>query len=144
MIRTRHIGTLEVTIGVVHHIGAVPGGTRRVIEITGGTMSGPILNGEVLPGGADWNTERPDGNADVWARYTLRTSDGVALGITNSGTVHVRDGEVEAVTSIRLEAPEGSYAWLNDAVIVGTLRPIEDREAVEIGLYEATFADADA
>ena len=51
--------------------GQTPIGTRRVINILGGTVSGPDINGRILPGGADWQFIRPDGVADISARYTI-------------------------------------------------------------------------
>ncbi|MHC9043283.1 DUF3237 family protein [Microbacterium saperdae] len=143
MIHTRHLTSLDVEIGVTHDVGPLPGGFRRVIEIVGGVMSGPVLNGIVLAGGADWNTERADGRSDVWARYTLRTDGGVTLGIVNAGTVEIHEGVARAVTAIRIEAPVGAYDWLNDAVLIGTLAPIEGRQAVRIGVFQATAGASD-
>ena len=45
---------IAVTVAAPLVIGEIGGGVREVIPITGGTMRGPLLNGEVLPGGADW------------------------------------------------------------------------------------------
>ena len=41
--------------------GAAPDGQRRHIPILGGTFEGPLLRGEILPGGADWQVTRSDG-----------------------------------------------------------------------------------
>lgn len=49
-------------------------GLRRVIPITGGTVSGG-LNGEVLAGGADFQLVVSDTTADLDARYLLRLHD---------------------------------------------------------------------
>lgn len=51
--------TLRVEIAPPLVIGEVGGGLRRVIPITGGAFEGPQICGEVLPGGADWNSTRP-------------------------------------------------------------------------------------
>ena len=43
-------------------VGAVAGGTRRVIPILGGTFNGPSgLKGKILPGSADHQLIQPDG-----------------------------------------------------------------------------------
>ena len=52
--------------------------------ITGGTVSGPLLNGEVLSGGGDWAVER-SGTAQLEARYLLRADDGTVIDILNRG-----------------------------------------------------------
>ena len=49
-----HICDVQVTIGKPLEIGKTPMGGRRLIPITGGTVSGPCLQGVVLPAGADF------------------------------------------------------------------------------------------
>lgn len=68
--------TLRVEIAAALDVGEVGTGMRRVIPITGGMFEGPAIRGTVISGGADWNLTRPDGVAEIWARYTLRTDDG--------------------------------------------------------------------
>lgn len=117
------VARLEVLIGEPVDVGATPAGHRRVIPITGGVARGPLITGEVLPLGADWNAVRADGVASVSARYLVRTGDGAVLTVTNEGSIPA-DGSA-GLTSPRVEAPvDGPYAWLNDAVLVGTLTPL--------------------
>lgn len=52
--------------------------------ITGGTVVGPLLTGEVLAGGGDWAVER-SGTAQLEARYLLRADDGAVIDILNRG-----------------------------------------------------------
>ena len=54
-------------------------GVRRIIGVTGGTVTGPKLNGIVLPGGADWQIVRADGVTEISARYTLQADDGALI-----------------------------------------------------------------
>ena len=42
----------------------------------------------VLPGGADWQSIRADGTADILARYTLQAQDGTLISVTNPGYRH--------------------------------------------------------
>jgi Protein of unknown function (DUF3237) len=53
-----------------------PQGTRRSALVTGGTFTGPTLQGTVLPGGGDWLLIRPDGACELDVRVTLQTDDG--------------------------------------------------------------------
>ena len=57
------------------------------VAITGGTVSGPRLDGEVLGGGGDWFRDR-DGTVTLDARYLLRASDGAVIDIVNRGFWH--------------------------------------------------------
>lgn len=52
--------------------------------ITGGTVHGPLLSGEVLAGGGDWAVER-SGTAQLEARYLLRAEDGTVIDVLNRG-----------------------------------------------------------
>jgi len=116
-------------------VGQGPHGPRRIVPITGGTVSGPRLRGKVVPGGADWQFVRPaDDVLEIEAKYTLETEDGVLIMVTNRG---VRRGPKEVIdrlargesvdpslyyfrTVAQLEAPaDGPYAWLNQSLFVG-------------------------
>ena len=47
------------------------------MPLTGGTVTGPELNGRLLPGSsADWQIALPGGTALGDIRYTLQTDDG--------------------------------------------------------------------
>jgi hypothetical protein len=97
-----------------YSVGESKYGYRNVVPITGGYFEGPKIKGEVLPGGADWQLTRPDGDTELNARYTLKTNDGYVIQITNKvfGTRSVVD----------FEAPVSSpYDWLNHGVFVGSM-----------------------
>lgn len=111
------------------------------MEIVGGTMNGPQLAGTVLPGGADWNTDRGDGTSHVWARYTIRTHDGVSIGVVNSGIL-TDAGKPAARTAVTFEAPVGAYAWLNDSICVGSLQPLAGGTGVRLRFYRVVGEDA--
>ncbi len=63
--------SLAVDVGVPQSVGRDAAGERRCVPITGGSVSGKI-SGVVLAGGADWQVLRPDGLADLDARYMLK------------------------------------------------------------------------
>ena len=70
---------LEATLGEPLDLGDVAQGHRRIVPLTGGTFTGPELNGKLLPGAsADWQIVLPDGTALGDIRYTLQTDDGDA------------------------------------------------------------------
>jgi hypothetical protein len=113
---------IEADIAPALVVGEVGGGIREIIPITGGRFEGPGLRGQVVPGGADWCLTRPDGISEIWARYTLRTHDGVLISLINAGTVQVDEtGDFRGRTVPQFEVADGPYAWLRDAAFVGTL-----------------------
>jgi hypothetical protein len=113
-------------------LGVIGGLRKRIIPIKGGRVSGPRLNGMVVPGGADWQSIRPNNVAEIFAKYTLKSDDGVLITVDNPG---VRRGPDEVMkrliagervdpssyyfrTTPRLEAPDGAYGWVNESVFV--------------------------
>ncbi len=105
-------------------VGNTPAGARRVVPILGGTVNGPLLQGTVLGKGSDWNVVRSDGLCVVSAHYLLRTHDGVVVDVLNEGILDGRTQPLIGTTTPRFEAPDGPYAWLNEATFVGTLHPM--------------------
>jgi hypothetical protein len=109
-------------------------GQRRIIPITGGTVRGPKIRGELLSGGADWNLTRNDGAGSVEAAYYLKTDDGVLIRIVNKGVGGGGPPAPEGATGERFfmfthpsfEAPTGKYDWLNRSMFVGTLGARKD------------------
>src|SRR5262249_18650696 len=66
-------------------VGAIPQGVRRIVPILGGEMSGPRLNGKVLPGGMDYQVWRSDGVTEIHARYIIETVSGAHVYVEASG-----------------------------------------------------------
>jgi hypothetical protein len=85
----------KVTLSAPVEQGVVDGKRTRFIGITGGTVSGPRLEGTVLAGGGDWQSIHPDGLTEINARYSLKANDGTVIAVTNPG-VRVAAPEVIA------------------------------------------------
>ncbi|WP_206239177.1 DUF3237 domain-containing protein [Novosphingobium terrae] len=83
----------QITLDPPLEMGSVDGARRRYIGITGGTITGPMLQGTVLPGGGDWQSIEPDGLTHVEAHYALKAADGTVIEISNPG-VRVASPEV--------------------------------------------------
>jgi hypothetical protein len=93
----------NVTLGASQSVGATKKGTRNIIPITGGTLSGKIT-GKVLPGGADYqNLANP---MTIDARYLWQTSDGEVIIVRNGGSM----GLLAPAFEVRVDS---NYAWLN-------------------------------
>ncbi len=114
---TEFVYEAVVEIESVVEIGPSSHGIRRYIPIKGGTFSGPRIQGIVLPGGADWQTERPDGVTEVDALYSMKTDDGAVIIVRNRGLI----AGPYFKTIPQFEAPRGTYDWLNKAVFAGSV-----------------------
>ena len=148
MLDLRPFCDLEIRLGAPLEVGASLRGRRRIIPITGGTVSGPRLQGEVLPGGADWQTVYADGTAQLEARYTLRLDDGALIDVTNYGFRHGPPDVLAALargepvdsqryymrTTPRFETGDPRHAWLNRTLFVATGARLHD--AVKLSVLE--------
>lgn len=125
-------------------LGQTQAGHRRIVTIGSGTVSGPRLQGRVLPGSADWQILRPDGTADLDARYTIQADDGALIYVVNRG---VRHGPAEVLSRLNrgefvdpasyyfrsaatFEASAPQHAWLTRAVIVGVGERYPDKVVI--------------
>jgi uncharacterized protein DUF3237 len=92
------------------------------------------MSGEVLAGGADWQVLRSDGVAELEARYTLRTADGVLIYVRNHALRHgppdvmatlagghaVEPGSYYFRGATFFETGSPAYAWITRHIIVCT------------------------
>ena len=128
------------TLAPAQVLGQTPLGRRQSIPITGGTFSGPNINGRILPGGADYQLVRPDGVVMIDADYMLQTDDGVIIHVRNVGVIvpPAKDRPVYFWAAPHFDAPVGRYAWLNDAIFVSTVGSAGDKDhpAVRITIWK--------
>ena len=76
---------LRARVGNPVEVGQVLHGRRRIVPIEGGTIKGPLLNGTIPPGGADWQTIQPDGFTELDTRYTIKTDKDELVYVQNGG-----------------------------------------------------------
>lgn len=148
MLGTQPIFTVHAELEPIMNLGHTPYGERRVIGISGGTVSGPKLNGRILPGGSDWQIIRADGAADIQARYTIESDTGARILVYSAG---LRHGPPEVMarlakgdnvdpslyyfrTVLRFEAADPSVDWLNR--ILALARGQREARAVRLDVYE--------
>jgi hypothetical protein len=140
--------SVRVIVGPIQDLGQTARGHRRIIDILGGTAEGPRFQGEILPGGADWQIVRPDGTIEVVARYTIRSKSGALVYVQNDG-LRVASAEIVARmskgelvpfdsyrfrTAPRFETSDPSLKWLETSTFVGVAARTPDR--VVIGFHE--------
>jgi len=127
-----HACDFTVELSRPHELGSCSTGTRRIIPIVGGTVSGPLINGRILDVGADWQTVTANGVAELDARYGIETHDGAMIEVISRGIRHV-SAEVAARiaageevptseyymrTAIRLDSGHADYAWVNRSLFL--------------------------
>src|SRR5262249_54436995 len=98
-----HVADLQADVSAPPiDIGDTPHGFRRVIPVLSGKVSGPRLNGRVLPGGADFQYWHADGGSEIHARYVIEADSGGRVYVENSG---VRRGSPEVMAKLRRGEP---------------------------------------
>ena len=124
---------LNATLAQPLELGDSARGNRRIVALTGGTFTGPELNGTLLAGAsADWQIVLSDGTALGDIRYTLQTDRGDLLYVRSRSIRHgpadvlARLGRGEhvdaglytfrAATQIETAAPD--LDWLNKGVLI--------------------------
>lgn len=133
-IKTTFAFKAAVLVDKIMDLGTTQHGNRRIIPITGGSFEGPGIKGTIIPGGADWQIIRPDGVAELEARYTLRTDDGALIYVVNKGYRHgpasvmQRLAKGDAVDASEyyfratpiFETSVAKYSWLTNHIFIVT------------------------
>lgn len=132
---SRHLLTLELQVAFdsMLNIGKTVLGRRRIAPILGGSFEGDRLRGQVLPGGADWVINRPDGAMAIDVRISLKTHDDALIYCTYQGVFKagpevmarfnrgelLDESEFRLRTHVRFETGAETYLWLNDLLAIG-------------------------
>jgi len=131
--KLEHLFDMHAGLEPPQLIGAAPAGTRQIFIVKGGDVDGPRLRGELLPGGGDWATMRPDGAVQLDVRATLKTDDGALIYAYYSGIIgdamktagRVFSGEEVPLrdyyfySNPLFQTGAEKYEWLNRVVAIG-------------------------
>ena len=147
MISQTPIFSIHAEVADVRHFGQTPYGERRVVDILGGRVEGPRLQGRILPG-ADLQIVRGDGVTDLKARYGIETDAGARILVCSDGLRHGPPDVIAALargepvdparyyfrTVMRFETAEPNLAWLNRILALGS--GAREKHAVRLDVYE--------
>jgi hypothetical protein len=136
--------TLKVRVSPPLTVDPAPSHGRRFIPIIGGEVSGDY-EGEVLPGGGDWQTLWDDGRMELEAHYILSlggdlvevVSQGVRHGPPEVLAALGRGEEVDPGlyyfrTAVRLRTAAPKLSHLNARLFVSTGARMKDHVRLEI------------
>jgi Protein of unknown function (DUF3237) len=144
-----HLCDLAVTIDAPVEVGQTAMGMRRMIPITGGTVTGPQMQGRIVPGGADFQLIVGDGTqAHLDARYVLELQDGSRVFVQNTAlrvasaedSAKIRRGEPVDPARVyfrcqpKFEATHPQWAWLAEHQFIGVGLRLPD--AVHLSFYK--------
>lgn len=124
----------------VREVGATQYGTRRIRNISGGTVTGGRVSGSVLTGGLELDLTLSNGAMETEGLQILRTGDGTLIYLRSCGVAPAGTSTVRFVPDF--EAPtSSSYAWLNTGTFVGT-RVIDPTGTVSLSIYDVSGVSA--
>lgn len=149
MLRSEHFCTLTGELLEPWQLGTGPLGNRIVFNVTGGSVTGPEVNGRILASGADWLLMGPDGCARLDVRIVVELDDGSMAYVTYNGRLLVPPELMAPVfdrercegvdpagyyfrTAPLFETASPKYAWLNTILTVGVGRLTRTGVAYEI------------
>ena len=133
-LQSEYLFRMTLGVGTPQMIGNTRNGELRIVPVTGGTVVGPKLNGEIMPGSAaDWLRVDPDGSAQIDVRLTIRAASGSMVFLAYNGIRHgspaalaklaageaVDPSEIYFRTLIRFETGASDLAWMNKIIAVG-------------------------
>lgn len=130
--QTEHLFSYAVNLRAPPEaIGPVPAGIRVNFYIEGGLVTGPRLQGRVLPVGQDAFLLRRDGMGELQVQATLETHDGALIDVTYPGLGDLGAdayekflrGELPKTLALRISPSMRSahpdYQWVNRAFCFG-------------------------
>lgn len=133
----QHVLDLTVYVSPPIEAGSVMGlnsrGKRRIIPITGGTVTGHV-NGKVLSGGADFQLMVSETTTDLDARYMIELDSGEHIFVQNRALRRGSATDIAKLVRGEHVAPEAIYfrcvptfevsspalEWLTQSIFVGT------------------------
>ena len=145
----QHVLDLTVYVAAPIEAGNVVGlnsrGKRRIIPITGGTVSGHV-NGKILPGGADFQIVVSETTTDLDARYMIELDNGEHIFVQNralrrgsaADIARLVRGEPVALEAIyfrcvpTFEVSSPALEWLTQSIFVGTGARFPDRVQLSV------------
>jgi hypothetical protein len=148
--KIEHLFSYRATLQTPEIIGPVPEGIRVNFHVTGGTIDGPRVRGQILPVGGDWLTLRRDGVGVLDVRATFKTDDEVLIYVSYQGLGDLgADGyekflrgelppklALRTAPAFRTSAPQ--YQWLHRLLCVSSGEVNFERSEVRYDVFSVS------
>jgi hypothetical protein len=129
-IDTEYLGTMEVQLDAPQRVGPV-----LIVNVPGGTLKGPRINGTVVAPSGDWLNIMLDGTLGMDFRESVKTDDGELILVVGNGIItpnkdatdRLNRGEVITsndeyfLITVRFTTASKKYDWLNKVQAVGKM-----------------------
>src|ERR1700712_456964 len=90
-IPAQHIFSAHLDVGTPSYVRNGPEGTKLIVAITGGTITGDRINGIIVPNsGGDWVSVGANGSMRIDVRFTIQTDDDATIYVSYRGVLQNR------------------------------------------------------
>lgn len=118
--------------------------STTVVEVKGGNVKGPNINGEIILPSGDWIRTMPSGVSRLDAKLMIRTDDGALIYMTYNGIALASKEVAEAlakgetltdktfpyfITAPTFQTSAEKYAWLNKVQAIGKMVEVKRGES---------------
>jgi hypothetical protein len=148
---SEYVFTMRGRLGPPIDFGSSLTGHRMYYALTGGTIEGPEIKGEILPGGGDWIKMHGGRRAELDVRLHVRTEDGSLIYIHYPGWMELNEKVLVALSggpetgyddlyaraTPRMETGSSAYSWVNDTVFICRGRVIAG-PTIEVEVFRLT------
>ena len=154
----KYLFSYSADIGEFHRMKESPLGLRTIGYISGGSVWGDVLNGELLPGGGDWCVLRKDGVSCPDVRALIKTDSGAEIFMHYTGRMDTGANGYEnycndvfpdvnfICTAVDLETEDDEFMWLNrkQCFGIGQVDRTKTPVKVQYDVYALTSLPDDA
>src|SRR5262245_63428978 len=84
-VRAEYLMSIESLLG-----SRAPVGQRAVVNVTGGSVRGPNIKGEIVAPAGDWLFVMPDGSNRLDVRFTIKTDGNEMIFVDYGGVIVFR------------------------------------------------------
>lgn len=128
-------------LGGTHDVGATPYGHRRVLDVQGGSITGPKLTASVLTGGLELELTLSNGALELEQLHVLRASDNTLIYLRGCGLAPAGESTVRFVPDFEV-ATSSALAWLNTGKFVGTRTVDAAAKKLTLAVYDVSKVTA--
>ena len=132
--------TITLNIQAQHEVGKTPYGYRRLLDVSGGTITGDRLQGTVVTGGLEYELTLDNGVMEYQSINVLETSAG-RIFVRSCGVGHDKDSEARIVPDFEATT-SGSNAFLNTGKWVATREVTNGK--MKLDVYDVSTVTAGA
>ena len=128
-------------LGDTHDVGATQYGHRRVVDVRGGSLTGPKLKASVLTGGLELELTLANGAVELEQLHMLRASDNTLIYLRGCGLAPAGETTVRFVPDFEV-ATSSALAWLNTGKFVGTRTVDTAAKKLTLAVYDVSKVTA--